>query len=198
MSAFYTLAITIFFAIDALGIIPEYLKLVQQLSRKRQMYVAIRELCIALGIMILFFYFGQVLFFLLGLNRATIQIAGGIVIFLIAIRLIFPREEDHITTSKWKTGEPFIVPIATPLMAGPSVLAMIMIYSQEGQEDYVMLLAIFVAWAVSSIVFLLAKPIYKYVGEKVLSAAQRLMGLVIALVAVQLLLQGIKRIAAGL
>lgn len=196
MDSFYTLAITLFFAIGALGIIPTYLKLVEKFNTKKQIMIALRELVIALAIMVIFYYLGHVVLKLLSLDRATTQIAGGIVIFLIGIRLIFPNENDQLS-NVWLKGNPLIVPIATPLMAGPSVLAVIMIYSRESQSDLVMLGAIFAAWFLSSIIFLLAKPLYKYLGEKVLSAAQSLMGLVIAMIAVQMLIEGAKKISEG-
>lgn len=192
MYSFSTMAITLFLAMDALGVIPIYLAFVKRLPTRQKLWIAGREMVIALFIMILFFFLGPYILALLNLNPKTTQIAGGIVIFLIAIRLIFPPDEE-ITVTKWEKGkEPFVVPIATPLIAGPSVLAIIMIYAQESGGSYSVLGAIFVAWILSCVLFFFAGPLYRLITEKGLIAAQRLMGLVIALIAIQMVVQGVK------
>jgi multiple antibiotic resistance protein len=188
MGTFFSITLTLFFVIDALGNIPSYLHLLKPYDKKKQRHIAVRELLFALGIMIIFNYLGQGLLTLLGINSSTVQVAGGIVLFLIAIRLIFSPEEEG---AKWKEQEPFIVPIATPIIAGPSVLSIIMIFAQEEPFGHVVLGAIFIAWLLSSILFLFANPIYKLVKDKGLNACQRLMGLIVALIAIQLFLQGV-------
>jgi multiple antibiotic resistance protein len=188
MSTFFAITLTLFFVIDALGNIPAYLHLLKPYDKQKQKRVAIRELVFALGIMIIFNYLGKILLTLLDIHSSTVQLAGGIVLFLIAIRLIFSHEEEG---AKWKEQEPFIVPIATPIIAGPSVLAVIMIFAQEETQTHIMLGAIFLSWFLSSILFLFAKPVYKLVKDKGLNACQRLMGLIVALIAVQLFITGI-------
>jgi MarC family membrane protein len=190
MGTLFAITLTLFFVIDALGNIPVYLHLLNQYEKKKQWKIAIRELIFALAIMILFNYVGQGLLRLLDIRPATVQLAGGIVLFLIAIRLIFQHEEERI---KWKDQEPFIVPLATPIIAGPSVLSIIMIFGSEFPNSPMMLSAILLAWFLSSIIFLCAKPIFRLVKEKGLDACQRLMGLIVALIAVQLFLQGISK-----
>lgn len=185
---FFAIALTLFFVIDALGNIPTYLSLIKPLDKKQQRKIAIRELLFALIIMVCFHYVGEVLLTLLGVSKTTVQISGGIILFLIALRLIFSKEESKI---RWNAPKPFIVPIATPIIAGPSVLAVIMIFAQDSPHDLMIIGAIFVSWFFSSILFLFADPIYRLVTEKVLLAAQRLMGLIVAIIAVQSLLVGI-------
>ncbi|HXW60709.1 MAG TPA: MarC family protein, partial [Myxococcota bacterium] len=126
---------------------------------------------------------------LLKISKSTVQISGGVVLFLIAIRLIYATEEDK---PKWAEHEPFIVPIATPIIAGASSLAVIMIFSQETGAKFVTLCAIFLAWLASSIIYLFARPIYKIVTEKGLLASQRLMGLIVAIIAVQTAIEGLQ------
>lgn len=189
MNTFFSITLTLFFVIDALGNIPVYLHLLKPFDKKKQRRIAIRELVFALLIMFLFHYVGQILLTLLDIHSATVQLAGGIVLFLIAIRLIFSNDEDEV---KWKEHEPFIVPIATPIIAGPSVLAVIMIFAQKEESTLIVLGAIFLAWLLSSILFLCAKPIYKLAKDKGLNACQRLMGLIVALIAIQLFLEGIR------
>lgn len=193
-TSFFTISFVLFLSIDALGLIPIYLSLVEQFPPKKKLQIALQELFFALVIMILFHFLGTPLLDLLNLTSTTIQIAGGIVIFLIAIRLVFPPDEGEVKPIHWKKTRPFVFPLATPLMAGPQVLAIIMIYSQEEKSSPLVIGSILVAWIVSSILFLLAHPIYKIVGEKGLNAIQRLMGLMVALIAVQMLLNGLKGI----
>lgn len=187
MNVFFSISVTLFFVIDALGNIPAYLFLLKPYDKKRQKKIAIRELLIALGIMIFFHYFGQILLTLLQVSPSTVQLAGGIILFIISIRLIFSDEEKV----KWKEQVPFIVPIATPIIAGPSVLAVIMIFAQDNPSDLVVCGAIFLAWLLSSVIFFFANPIHRLIKDKGLNAAQRLMGLIVALIAVQWFLEGI-------
>lgn len=186
---FFSITVTLFLVIDALGNVPVYLSLMKKYDKKKRLRVALRELIFALIIMVLFNYLGEVLLSLLGITKSTVQIGGGIILFLIAIRLIFSVDEEK---PKWGEQAPFIVPIATPIIAGPSLLALIMIFAEENPNTYVILLAIFVAWFFSSIIFLFAAPIYKVIKEKGLMACQRLMGLIVALIAVQMFLAGME------
>ncbi|MCB1180592.1 MAG: NAAT family transporter [Chlamydiia bacterium] len=199
MRPFFSTTLTLFFIIDALGILPTYLGLVKAYPPKKQRFIAIRELIFALIVMVLFHYIGHALLSVLSISQSTLQISGGIIFFLIAIRLIFPKESE--STSRWQAQvtNPFIVPIATPLIAGPSLMAAIMIYSREipGQHRPI-LLSIFVAWAISTVIILFANPIFKVMREKGLSAFQRLMGLILALIAVQMFLLGIKALITSL
>lgn len=192
MSSFFSIVVTLFFIINALGSVPVYLKLVHNLPKQKQRWIAIRELLIALVVMILFHYIGEIILSLLGISASTLHVSGGIILFLIAIRLIFPSDDE--TSADWGTHEPFIVPIAVPLIAGPSLLAAIMIYAQQEPKDITALLAIFIAWLASSIILLLANPLQKLIGSKGLMACQRLMGLILALIAVQMFLEGIEGI----
>ena len=188
MSHFFAITLALFFVIDALGHIPTYLYLLKPYDSKKQFKIAVRELIFALVIMLLFHYLGEVLLTLLDITPVTVRLASGIVLFLIAIRLIFSTE-DKVT--RWKEQEPFIVPLATPIIASPSVLAIIMIFAQEESSQWIVLGAIFVAWFASSILFLCAKPIYKLFKESGLDACQRLMGLIVALIALQMFVDGI-------
>lgn len=188
MSHFFAITLALFFVIDALGHIPTYLQLLKPYDSKKQLKIALRELTIALLIMFLFHFVGEFLLTLLDITTVTVRIAGGIILFLIAIRLIF-SSEDQVT--RWKEQEPFIVPLATPIIASPSVLAIIMIFAQEESSSLIVLSAIFVAWFISSILFLSAKPIYKLFKDSGLEACQRLMGLIVAMIALQLFVNGL-------
>lgn len=188
IAKFFSITLTLFFVLDALGNIPTYLSLLKPFDRKKQRHIALRELLFALGIMLAFHYLGQILLTLLDVSRTTVQISGGLILFLISIRLIFAPEEAK---ARWKEGTPFIVPIATPIIAGPSVLAVIMIFAQDEPYDLTVLGAILVAWLLTSLLFFFAKPIQHLIKDKGLFACQRLMGLIVALIAVQMFLEGV-------
>ena len=188
MHKFSALTLALFFVIDALGHIPTFLGILSPLPRRQYYKVVLRELFFALIIMFIFYFLGEWLLTALDISTVTVKLAGGIILFLIAIRLIF-SSENHIT--KWKEQPPFIVPLATPMIAGPSVLAVIMIFAKEEVSHSLVLISIAVAWGVSSILFLCAKPIYSLLKDSGLDACQRLMGLIVALVAIQMFINGV-------
>lgn len=188
MSTFFTIAITLFLVIDSFGNIPAYLNLLKPIAKEKRRTIILREQIFALLIMIAFCFVGPWLLTLLGVSQSTVNISGGIILFIIAIRLIFSTEEE----AKWEVKEPFIVPIATPMIAGPSVLTVIMFFAQEESGKLLLLGSISLAWFVSSLVFFSAKPIYRLIKDTGLEACQRLMGLIVALIAVQKFLEGIE------
>lgn len=196
MDNFLSIAFTLFLVIDALGTLPAYLAQISDLKPKQAIFVAIRELLIALALMVSFLYVGLFVLDLLGVSKTTVELSGGVVLFLIALRLIFSHEEYG---NRWKKGRPFIVPIATPLLAGPSFFAAITIFGKSETSNDLVILATIVAWALSALIYLFGRPIYNLVKDRGLLACQRLMGLLISLISVQMILQGIKDlISSGL
>ncbi len=190
LTSFFSMVLTLFFVVDPFGAIQNYITYVGAIRRKEHYKLIVRELFLALALMIFFHYFGRLLFSLLGLKETTVTIAGGIVLFLISIRLIFPGEEHE---NLWEKNEkPFLVPIATPFIAGPSVLAVIMIFSQRVKSEPLMLSIIFVAWLISAILLFFAPRLYHLLREKGISALEKLTGLIVAMIALQQLLEGIK------
>lgn len=192
MENIFAIVLTLFFAIDSFGMIPIYLHLMHNVSSKKKRQITLRELFFALVLMIVFIFLGEGLLVLLSLSRTTVTIAGGVILFFIAIKLIFGHSEEKHKI--WKPGAIFIVPIASPLIAGPSVLAVIMIFSQTPLLSLIK--AIFIAWFFSSIIILFADSVYKMLGDRGLLAIERLMGLIVALISVQTILSGIKLITA--
>jgi multiple antibiotic resistance protein len=125
----------------------------------------------------------------LNVQNDTIQIAGGIILFLICLKMIFPPSCDPSENLPHEA-EPFIVPLAIPLIAGPSVLAAVMIYARQ-EKNWVMLCAILLAWAVSLLVLLLSSHLKQILGWRGILAIERLMGLILTLIAVQMFLSGL-------
>ncbi|MGB7978868.1 MAG: MarC family protein [Chlamydiales bacterium] len=185
-----SIAFALFLLMDSIGNIPFYISFLKGLDPRRQRYVICRELLIALFIIILFTFVGDGLMQFLHIESDTIQIAGGIILFLLCLKMIFPPPHDP-NESIAHDSEPFIVPLAVPLVAGPAVLAAVMIYAKQEEDSLIMVGAILIAW-LSSLVILLASSFLKQVlGWRGIVALERLMGLVLILISVQMFLSGI-------
>jgi MarC family membrane protein len=186
-----SIAFALFLLMDSVGNIPLYISFLKKVEPKRQRIVIIRELLIALGIIILFNFVGEWLMQFLNIGEDTIQISGGIILFLICLKMIFPDGED-VNHSLPHTNEPFIVPLAVPLIAGPSVLAAVMIYSRQESNHFVMVGAILIAWSASLLILLSSSYLKKILGWRGIFALERLMGLVLSLIAIQMFLNGVR------
>ncbi len=116
LGIFFAVTLTLFFVIDALGNVPTYLQLVKLIEKKERFWITVPRLVFALILMLAFHFLGTLLLALLEINMATVQISGGIMLFLIAIRLIFSNDGEKAV---WGREKPFFVPIATPIFAGP-------------------------------------------------------------------------------
>ena len=190
---FFSMTLSLFLIMNSVGHIIAYLDLVESINRRKRRQIIIREMLLALFIMLIFIFVGGFLLTALEVNTQTILLSGGLILFLIAIRMIFPNKKEVIEVVKEKE-EPFIFPIATPMIAGPSCLTTIMLYSHENSRSEV-ILAILVAWAFSVTILLLAQRIKDIVTKRALLAVERLMGLVLTMMAMEMLLKGLKSIA---
>ena len=185
----FSLVFSLFLLMDPIGNIPMYVSLLKDLPHKRQRIVIIRELTIALFVIILFIFLGEYLLELLHVGESTILISGGLILFMIALRMIFPKGKDSVSSHP-EEGEPFIVPLAIPLVAGPSVLAAVMIYSHR-ESSFILVSAVFIAWLFSTLILISAPLLKKILGNRGVIACERLMGLLLTLMAVQMFLDGI-------
>lgn len=189
MISMLSIAFSLFLLMDPIGNIPFYISFLKGLEAKRQRYIIFRELIIALGIIILFNFVGDGLMKFLHIQGATIQIAGGIILFLLCLKMIFPPPHDSNENIPHDT-EPFIVPLAVPLIAGPSVLAAVTIYSRQASGPK-MVGAILIAWFVSLIILLASSSLKRILGWRGIIAIERLMGLILILIAVQMFMSGL-------
>ena len=155
------------------------------------MWIVFREMCIALIIIILFALFGNALLSLLSISNETIYLGGGIVLFMISVKMIFPQK-SNLADSLSCDGEPFIFPLAVPLVAGPSILASVMIYSKQLESLWILLSSIFIAWIISMIILLSSTILKKWLGGKGISALERLMGFVLMLLAINMFIDGLE------
>ncbi|MDQ3038848.1 MAG: hypothetical protein M3R16_03465 [Pseudomonadota bacterium] len=183
-------AILLFLILDPLGNIPVFLGLLKGLPPARQRIVIFRELVIALGVLMLFLWGGQYALELMHLRQESVSIAGGIILFLIGLRMIFPS--PHGLMGEAPEGEPFIVPMAIPLIAGPSGMAAVMLLgSQEPDRMGDWMLALVIAWAITAAILFSATYLERLLGARVLTAIERLMGMVIVAISVQMLMDGV-------
>jgi len=183
-------ALLLFLILDPLGNIPVFLGLLQPLAPKRRRLVLLRELLIALGVLFGFLWAGIYVLEAMHLRQESVSIAGGIVLFLIGLKMIFPSPEGMFGDTGG--GEPFIVPLAIPLVAGPSGMASVMLLgSQEPDRMADWSLALFLAWAATAVILFSATYLYKILGRQVLVAIERLMGMLLVAISVQMLMDGI-------
>lgn len=183
-------ALLLFLVMDPLGNIPLFMTTLKKVDAKRQQFVVVRELLIALVVLIAFLFLGQYLLQVLHLSETALTTAGGIILMIIAIRMIFPSRDKSLQEDV--EGEPFIVPLAIPYVAGPSAMATsLLMMSREPERWLDWLLAVLIAWFASAIIIYFSSYFARFLGEKGLIAIERLMGMLLITVAVQMLLTGI-------
>jgi multiple antibiotic resistance protein len=181
--------ILLFLVIDPLGNIPFYLSALKTVDPARHRVVVIRELLIALFIMVVFLFAGRPLLGVLGISQPALTISGGVVLFLIAIRMVFP---DAPRAQDQPFGEPFIVPLAIPYVAGPSVLATeMLLMSRDPARWSTWLTALVLAWLATALILMLGQRLGRVLGDRGMIAIERLMGMVLVAVAVQMFLTGL-------
>ena len=189
-------ALLLFLILDPLGNIPVFLSILRRLPPRRQRIVIARELLIALGVLMLFLWGGQYVLEAMHLRQESVSIAGGIVLFLIGLRMIFPPPEGLM--GELPAGEPFIVPLAIPMVAGPSGMAAVMLMgSQEPGRMGDWSLALMIAWGLTAAILFSATYLYRWLGTRVLMAIERLMGMLLVALSVQMLLDGVGTYLAG-
>ncbi|MFT7490514.1 MAG: multiple antibiotic resistance protein [Pseudohongiellaceae bacterium] len=183
-------ATMLFLIMDPLGNLPIYMSVLKTLEPRRRQLIIFRELIVALVILMLFLHSGQVVLDFLKIDQETVSIAGGIILFLIALRMIFPQPGGVMALTPGE--EPFIVPLAIPLIAGPSTMAsLILLSNQEPNKMMEWSIALFAAWATSALILSFSSVFHRLLGEKGLNAVERLMGMILVMIAIQMFLNGI-------
>ena len=189
------LTVTLFLVLDPFGNAAIFHAVLSKVPEERRRRVLVRELLFALGTLLAFLFLGKHLLGFLGVRQATLSISGGILLFLIALGMVFPSRS---VLGETDDEEPFIVPLAVPLMAGPSSLALILLTaSKYPAEIGSIALAVTGAWLLSAVILLLSPMILKLLGTKGTRALERLMGLLLILVAVQMFLDGVSNYSAS-
>jgi len=193
---FVTVCITLFLIMDPFGNPPIFLSILEKVDENRRRRVIVRELVFALVVIVLFALSGRYVMSILGLREESVAVAGGIILFLIALRMVFPglRTESNAESE----GEPILVPLAVPLVAGPSVLAALILFSTSGGiEMPMLLLAAGISWFATLLVLYSSTWLLKLLTRRGLIAVERLMGMVLVALAVQMFLDGISGFMHG-
>lgn len=186
----FSTALLLFLVLDPVGNIPAFLTILASVPPERHRAIVLRELLIALVALILFLFLGQYILAALQVSEGSLGTAGGIILFLIALRMVFPAPRGVYTEEV--DGEPFIVPLAIPLIAGPAAMATLMLLMARAPADWPLwLAALFLAWGASAVILLLADQLVRLLGKRTLTAIERLMGLILIAVAVEMLIHGI-------
>ncbi|MFP4068162.1 MAG: MarC family protein [Spirochaetaceae bacterium] len=183
--------VTLFLVMDPIGSIPIYLSVLRQVEERRRKPIILREMLIAFVVLALFLFFGKYILSALHITEPALGIAGGVVLFLIAVRMIFPWGRDG--GAEVTVGEPLVVPLAIPLIAGPSAMATVILFSNQAPGRMGMwFLALVIASVAALVVLLFAEILRRRLGQRFLIAMERLMGMILATLSVQMLLTGIR------
>ena len=187
-----TSALTLFFVMDPLGNIPVFNAVLRDLEPARRRRVIARELIFALAILLGFLIAGPWILTLLGLSQPSLNLAGGILLFIIALKMVFPQPHSAIEDTE---GEPFIVPLAVPMVAGPSTLATLLLLSSSRPGQLTgSLLALLLAWLGTTAILVISPLALRFLGDRGLRALERLMGMLLILIAVQMFLNGLAQL----
>jgi len=180
---------------DPFGNIPLFLTALKDVEPARHKRIIFRELMIALIVLVIFLFTGQYILQLLHVSEPSLTMAGGIILFLIAIRMVFPTPAG--VSDERMGGEPFIVPLAIPLVAGPSAMAsLLFISSREPGRWPEWLLALSLAWFFTGLILMMSSNLRKLLRKRGLIAMERLMGMILTAIAVQVLMTGIQEFLA--
>jgi MarC family membrane protein len=189
---FLSATILLILITDPLGNIPLFISCLRGVSPHRRTVVILREVAIAFAILLVFMVVGQGFLRMMSLTDQSLRIGGGIVLFLIALRMVFPHPDGPFGGDT-RGGEPLIVPLAIPALAGPSALATVMLLtSQAPGKMFEWIGALTVTMIVCAIVLMLAERIQAWLGERAMMAFERLMGLVLVAISVEMMLGGIR------
>ncbi|MDH5717415.1 MAG: NAAT family transporter [Spirochaetia bacterium] len=187
----YSAAVILFLVMDPFGNIPAFLSVLNSVDRKRRKRVILREMLIALFVLTVFLFAGKYILTGLQISEPALSISGGIILFIIALKMIFSIQFH------WHNGgedeEPLVVPLAMPLIAGPSAMAMVILFSTRYPEKiWLWFAALIAAWSMSCIILLMSDIIFKFFGSKFMKAIEKFMGMILTTFSVQMLLNGIK------
>lgn len=190
--SFLSAFILLLLVLDPFGSLPVFITVLGNVPPDKRTRVALRETAIALAILLAFMFTGHGFLQLMHLSERSLEVAGGVILLIIAIRMIFmlggtlPEPEQP--------REPLIFPLAVPLLAGPSAMATVLLLASRQPELMVTWVsALILAMAVSGAVLLAANRLREWLGASMIAAIEKLMGLVLAAIAVEMILAGIKR-----
>lgn len=195
--SFLSALILLLLVLDPLGSLPIFIPIMRAVPRERRVKVALREVSIAFLVLFAFMFLGDGFLRVMHLSERSLEVAGGVILLIIAIRMIFGSSGE--SAYGLETGrEPLIFPLAVPLLAGPSAMATVLLLASR-QPDRILewIGALTAAMVISGLTLILADRIRKLLGDSVVSAIEKLMGLVLTAIAVEMVLAGLKRYFIG-
>lgn len=193
---FIATTLLLFIVLDPLGNIPIYLSQLRVVPEQRRRFVALRELCIAYLLLLFFFFAGSAFMKLLSLDIAAVNIAGAVILFLIALRMVFPSPEG-LFGNTGISSEPLIVPLAVPAVAGPGALSVVLLLREANPgQSMTLFTALTVAWLISAVILSSAHRLQRILRDEGILAMERLMGMVLVIIAIQMLLNALRLIGA--
>ena len=182
----------LFLIMDPFANVPIFLGLLKNIPAQRRRIIIIRELLIALFVLLLFMFSGQYILQLLQISESSLGVAGGVVLFLISLKMIFSGSEDIFTNTP--EGEPLVVPLAIPLIAGPSAIAAVILIMANDPNRWVDWgIALVVAWSLVGLILIFSEKFSHHISHKAFVAIERLMGILLTIIAVDMILDGIKK-----
>ncbi|MDD9950946.1 MAG: YhgN family NAAT transporter [Zetaproteobacteria bacterium] len=194
MEEMFSAGLTLFFVMDPLGNLPIFLSVLGRIPQERRKIVLARELAIAFVIMLVFLLLGQHFLDLFGLKTESVSVGGGIVLFLISLKMIFPappNEKREVHNNRDE--EPFLVPLAVPLLAGPSTLAILLLMqARQTDTQWYLFGSLLMAWSASALILWSSGLLVRLLKVRGLIALERLMGMILVTLATQMILDGLK------
>ena len=188
-------AILLLFVLDPFGNVPLLLSILKNVDQKRHKAIIIREMLIGLFILLVFLFFGERFLSIFGLETQAITIAGGIIFFVIALKMIFPNPNGQNLFATNDDEDPLVVPIAIPMVSGPASIATLMLLAKSNPDQLSgILVSVLLAWLVTSVILLSSPRLYKVLKRRGLTAMERLMGMLLLMMAVEMFIQGIREL----
>ncbi|NIH16533.1 MAG: YhgN family NAAT transporter [Buchnera aphidicola (Periphyllus lyropictus)] len=192
MKKIISITILLILIMDPLGNLPIFMTILKNFKSKKRKIILIREMLSALLIMIIFLFSGKKILVFLNLKTETVSISGGIILFFIAMKMIFPDEIKKKKKIKLNE-EPFLVPLAIPLVAGPSILATLMLLTdQNPNQTKCLIISLITAWSITLSILLMSNIFLKIFGKKLVKVLEKIMGLILIMLSTQMFLDGIK------
>ena len=177
---------------DPIGNVPVFLSILKNIPIERRRIIIIRELLIAFIILLFFMFVGRYVLQMLEIEQSSLGVTGGIILFIIAIRMIFPGTKPLFSHNE--TTEPLIVPLAVPMLAGPSAIAAVILFmAQEPNRWVEWTFVVFIACLISGVILVSSETLGRKLGNRALIAIERLMGIILVMVSVDFILDGIKQ-----
>ena len=197
--SFFQSFILLLLVTDPFGNVPLFVSTLRPVAPERRHRVVLRECLIAFGLLLVFMMVGRPFLDALQLSEVALRIGGGVILFLIALRMVFPQPGGVFGQTHAGATEPLIVPLAIPALAGPSALVTVLLFSSQAKMSMWLYAAVISLVAIVWLAVLLAaERLQRVLGDAVMTAFERLMGLILTAIAIEMLLAGVRAYVASM